>query len=89
MVTIFQAVVLITRLDFLHVQILKARRTWSMTKLWNEDTMRRRSKDEDDRVAADHHQTPQGSHFIKIKFFTSITQGGAYVKGELVNTLPT
>ncbi|KAM0059049.1 hypothetical protein Hdeb2414_s0005g00177121 [Helianthus debilis subsp. tardiflorus] len=24
--------------DFLHVQILKARRTWSMTKLWNEDT---------------------------------------------------
>ena len=29
--TIFQAVVLITRLDFLHVQILKARRTWSMT----------------------------------------------------------
>ncbi|KAJ0837348.1 hypothetical protein HanRHA438_Chr16g0777221 [Helianthus annuus] len=28
---LFQAVVLITRLDFLHVQILKARRTWSMT----------------------------------------------------------
>ncbi|KAJ0575134.1 hypothetical protein HanIR_Chr05g0209361 [Helianthus annuus] len=52
--TIFQAVVLITRLDFLHVQILKARRTWSMTSF--EDTTRRRSKDEDDRVAADHHQ---------------------------------
>ncbi|MFS7989254.1 hypothetical protein Hanom_Chr11g01044541 [Helianthus anomalus] len=33
MLTIFQAVVLITRLDFLHVQILKARRTWSMTSL--------------------------------------------------------
>ena len=30
---LFQAVVLITRLDFLHVQILKARRTWSMTRL--------------------------------------------------------
>ncbi|MFS8001532.1 hypothetical protein Hanom_Chr13g01191461 [Helianthus anomalus] len=38
MLTVFQAVVLITRLDFLHVQILKARRTWSMTKLRNEDT---------------------------------------------------
>ncbi|MFS7984591.1 hypothetical protein Hanom_Chr11g00988241 [Helianthus anomalus] len=31
MFTIFQAVVLIRRLDFLHVQMLKARRTWSMT----------------------------------------------------------
>ncbi|KAJ0613453.1 hypothetical protein HanIR_Chr02g0051441 [Helianthus annuus] len=30
---LFQAVVLITRLDFLHVQILKARRTWSMTSI--------------------------------------------------------
>ncbi|MFS7940173.1 hypothetical protein Hanom_Chr05g00461181 [Helianthus anomalus] len=38
MLTIFQAVVLIMRLDFLHVQILKARRTWLMTKLWNEGT---------------------------------------------------
>ncbi|MFS7959681.1 hypothetical protein Hanom_Chr08g00693961 [Helianthus anomalus] len=56
MLTIFQAVVLITRLDFLHVQILKARRTWSMTKLRNEDMTWRHSSDEDDRVAADHHQ---------------------------------
>ncbi|KAJ0586856.1 hypothetical protein HanIR_Chr04g0156531 [Helianthus annuus] len=31
--TIFQAVVLIMRLDFLHVQILNARRTWSMTSI--------------------------------------------------------
>ncbi|KAF5759392.1 hypothetical protein HanXRQr2_Chr16g0740711 [Helianthus annuus] len=31
METIFQAVVLIMRLDFLHVQMLKARRTCSMT----------------------------------------------------------
>ncbi|MFS7889938.1 hypothetical protein Hanom_Chr00s000005g01612861 [Helianthus anomalus] len=31
METIFQAVVLIMRLDFLHVQMLKARRTCSIT----------------------------------------------------------
>ncbi|KAJ0616568.1 hypothetical protein HanIR_Chr02g0092001 [Helianthus annuus] len=57
-------------------------------KLRNEDTTRRCSKDEDDRVAADHHQHLKDLKLLN-KSFTSITQGGAYVKGELVNTLPT
>ena len=87
MLTIFQAVVLIMRLDFLHVQILKARRTWSMTSFGMKT--RRHSMNEDDRVAAGHHHHLEGSYFIKLKYFTSITQGGAYVKGEFVNTLPT
>ncbi|KAJ0455598.1 hypothetical protein HanIR_Chr15g0752991 [Helianthus annuus] len=57
-------------------------------KLRNEDTTWRHSKDKDDRVAADLSSTPQGSKELKIKRFTSITQGRVYFKGEFVNTLP-
>ncbi|MFS8003651.1 hypothetical protein Hanom_Chr13g01216401 [Helianthus anomalus] len=68
------------------MRILKARRTWSMTSFGMKTRREGTQKMKMIELPLTIINTTRISS-IKIKSFTSITQGGAYVKGEFINTL--